>query len=113
MKIIKEPKNNSKINIYKMSKSPDIMGFRDISEDETVRVLDSMIYSEKSNDGNEVEILSLMTDKGIFAGNSGTVRRNYDDICDIVEGNEYIAHFKKGTSKNGREFIQFILDEVV
>lgn len=113
MNIIREPKNIDKMTIYKMTKSPDIKGFRDISEDETVKVTDSLIYSEVNSEGKEVEILSLLTDKGVFAGNSGTVRRNFDEIIDIVGTDEFIAHFKKGVSKNGREFIQLVLDEVV
>lgn len=98
-------KELTKKEIYQMTISPKIQKISD-NKGVVIDVAAYCFYSDEKNDGNTVDILSVMdADGSIYATNSPTFRDDFEKICEIMDGEDFSIEVISGTSKAGREFV--------
>ena len=105
MNIVKTNKELDKKDIYKMTLSPAIKRMRDCVGS-VIPVVNYCMYTDKKNDGTEMNILSIMDNDGVcYATNSPTFNRDFERIIDIMGDDTFEIEIISGTSKAGRDFI--------
>lgn len=103
--ITKTSKDLNKKELYQMTKSPKIQKMSD-NKGVVIDVAAYCFYTDEKNDGKSVDIVSIMDNDGaVYATNSPTFMSDFEDICDIMEGEDFSIEVISGTSKAGREFI--------
>ncbi|MBO5804237.1 MAG: hypothetical protein J6R25_04100 [Bacteroidales bacterium] len=109
MEIIKATEGLSKKDIYKMVNDPAIKKIKEGSGLE-VTLISYVRYMDTNNSGNEVDLLAINTDQGIFATNSKTFIEDFERIIEQLgePGDEWTGVIKiiEDISKNGRTFYQ-------
>lgn len=106
MTITKISKELNKKEQYKMTKDAGIKKMKDYVGS-SIDVYAFCIYTDfNSKDNKEVEVLSVMdADGSVYATNSATFKKDFLDIADLMEGEDFSIGVTSGTSKKGREFI--------
>lgn len=105
MTIIEKSRELSKKDFYMMTLSPAIKKMKD-SVGTVLDVDATVLYSDVNSDGKEVEVLSIMTKDGdVYATNSPTFKRDFQQIAELMAGEDYSIEVISGTSKADREFI--------
>lgn len=90
---------------YNLTFSPSIKKMRDIVGAQ-IDVSAFVMYEDVNSDGKEQEILSVMDADGtVYATNSPTFKKDFANICEIMDGEDFSIEVISGTSKAGREFI--------
>ena len=103
--IIKSNKELNKRESYKLTLDPAIKKMKDFIGVQ-IDVAAYYFYKYVNKDGNEVEVLSVMDkDGGVCATNSDTFKRDFMNIADLMDGDDYTIEVISGQSKAGREFI--------
>ena len=103
--IIKSNKELTKRESYKMTLDPAIKKMKDFIGVQ-IEVAAYCLYQDVNKDGKEVEVLSIMDkDGGVCATNSETFKRDFMNIAELMDGEEYTIKIISGQSKAGREFI--------
>lgn len=97
---------------YLMTIAPSIKSMKDV-EDNTVIAVDGLLTftDVKEDTGEEVEVLSIITpDKEVFSCQSKTFKRSLEDINNLMKGESFKIIKISGKTKNGRDYINCILD---
>lgn len=103
--IIKSNKELTKRESYKLTLDPAIKKMKDFIGVQ-IEVAAYCLYKDVNKDGKEVEVLSIMDkDGGVCATNSDTFKRDFMNIVDLMDGDDYAIEIISGQSKAGREFI--------
>lgn len=109
MNIERKNKDLTKKELYQMTLSPAIKRMRECVGN-IIPVANWCFYTDTKNDGNKMNILSIMDNDGVcYATNSSTFQRDFDFIIDIMENEAFEIEVISGTSKSGREFITCVL----
>lgn len=106
MTITKTSKELSKKDIYKLTLDPAMKKMKDFTGS-SIDVYAFCLYTDfNSKDNKEVEVLSVMDKDGtVFATNSPTFKKDFMNIAEIMENDDYSIGIISGTSNAGREFI--------
>lgn len=109
MEIIRKSKDFTTLELYNLTKSPEIQKMRD-EVGASITVTDYVVYSDINSKGEEQQILSVYDEmtKNTMATNSPTFIREFLAIVDMAESaNEKLNTIEviEGKSKAGREFI--------
>lgn len=106
MTIIKTSKELTKKEIYKLTLDPAMKKMKDFIGS-SIDVYAFCLYTDfNSKDNKEVEVLSVMDKDGsVFATNSPTFKKDFMNIAEIMEDDDYSIGVISGTSNAGREFI--------
>lgn len=107
MNIIEKSRENmSKKELYMMTRNSAIQKMRD-AEGQELSVKDWVKFEDTDSRTGEVqELISVMADSGeVYATNSATFIREFDEIVDIMEGEPFVIRVVGGQSKNGRHYI--------
>ncbi len=106
MTITKTSKELTKKEIYKLTLDPAMKKMKDFVGS-SIDVYAYCLYTDfNSKDDKEVEVLSVMDKDGsVFATNSPTFKKDFMNIAEIMENDEYSIEVISGTSNAGREFI--------
>ena len=104
MNIITTSREFKPAEVYKITKSNSIGKMTDC-KDELLTVTGYIKYADEKEDGSVVEILSLETSSGIYATNSATFIRTFEDIIDIMGDLPVDIKIGHDISKNGRNYI--------
>lgn len=103
--IIKSNKELTKRESYKLTIDPSIKRMKDFIGVQ-IDVSAYCFYKDVNKDGKEVEVLSIMDkDGGVCATNSETFKRDFMNIVELMDGEEFAIEVISGESKAGREFI--------
>ena len=103
--IIKSNKELTKRESYKLTLAPAIKKMKDFIGVQ-IEVAAYCLYKDVNKDGKEVEVLSIMDkDGGVCATNSDTFKRDFMNIANLMDGEDYAIEIISGQSKAGREFI--------
>ena len=109
MDIIRATEGLSKKEIYKMVNDPSIKKIKDGANEE-MTLISYVRYDDINNSGNEVQLLAINTDKGVYATNSKTFIEDFERILDQLgePGEEWtgVIRIIEDISKNGRTFYQ-------
>lgn len=102
----------TEIEKYLMTISPAIESMKNLPDGEKIPVKKYMIFQDvKQNTGEAVEILSILTpDNKVYSAQSGTVKRSFNDIVNIMGDKPFTIIKTSGKTKAGRDFINCILD---
>lgn len=106
MTITKTSKELTKKEIYKLTLDPAMKKMKDFVGS-SIDVYAFCLYTDfNTKDDKEVEVLSVMDKDGsVFATNSPTFKKDFMNIAEIMEDDEYSIEVISGTSNAGREFI--------
>lgn len=113
MKIINQSNPElTKVQLYKMTMDQSIEKMSNAPECE-LTCFEWVIFEDHNKKENkDVEILSILTECGVFATNSETFKIDFMNIVSLFEDSEdkqFIFKKIKGISKSGREFITLSL----
>ena len=106
MTITKTSKELNKKETYKMTLDAGIKKMRDYVGAQ-IDVQAYCLYTDfNDKDEKEVEVLSVMDEDGaVYATNSVTFKRDFMNIVNLMDGEDFSIGITSGTSKAGREFI--------
>lgn len=108
MTIIKANKELSKMELYKLTRSPEARPLKE-SVDQIIELENYIIYETEDKDGNTVKLVSFEDKSGaVFITNSSVVYKELNTLIDDF-GEINIIKVIKGTTKSGREFLNIIL----
>lgn len=102
----------NEIEKYLMTISPAIESMKNLLDGEKIPVKKYMLFEDvKENTGEAVEILSILTPHNkVYSAQSGTVKRSFKDIVNIMGDKPFTIIKTSGKTKAGRDFINCILD---
>lgn len=109
MQILKESREFSKIDKYRLTVSPDRRSYKDLEDGEVLHVKGYIAFVDTNAKDEETEILSLDCDEGVIITSSDIVKRSISDIADVMEGDEFPVKKISGISKAGRKFQDCVL----
>ena len=119
MKIIKtdiEDLNNNPVMLYKMTRGKSTISVNKLDDEQLDReysVLAYVLYEDVNNKGEDVEILSVLTEGGlVLAAQSKTFKDSFFDILDLVNGKKFGIRVDSGTSKSGRRYMDCELSSI-
>lgn len=100
----------NKKEIYKMTLSPAIKKLS-LAKGSIIAVECYCRYSDekldaKTGEMKTVDILSIMDKDGtVYATNSASLQKDFSNICDIMDGEDFEIEVISGVSKSDREYI--------
>lgn len=100
----KYPETMDKKTLYLLTKDPSVQSIKNLSDGTTFTVSAYLTYTDTNSRGEEVNILSLMTDQGPLACQSNTFKEQFLDIFEIFGLPVTISKIS-GMTKAGREYI--------
>lgn len=68
------------------------------------------LYEDVNAKGEVVEVLAIKTDGVVLSTVSATFKREFLDIVDIMDGDEFSIHVIRGVTRGGRTFYTCSLD---
>lgn len=110
MKILALSRDNIEaVDQYLLTISPSIESVKSIEDGTSIKVTDWCLF-EHTKENETTELLSFMTpEKKVYCCQSKTFKRSFFDIQSLMGG--YFTIIKtSGKSKNGRDFVNCILD---
>lgn len=109
MKIIETSRELTVREKYAMTKSPEAISIKDVSDQTKITVSAFLTFTDVDSKGDEHEMLSILTPENIaYVTQSETFKREFFDIADMMsDGGEESYTIKKlsGISKSGRPFV--------
>lgn len=110
MKIVKLSNDNiDAVEKYLLTVSPAIETVKNVEDGTSIKVSEWCLFEDEKN-GETTELLSFMTpDKAVFCCQSKTFKRSFFDIQSLM-GNNFTIIKTSGKTKNGRDFVNCILD---
>lgn len=101
----------NEVEKYLMTVAPSIISLKDVEDNEKITVSGILTFTDKKDNGEETEILSVITpDKKVYSCQSATFKRSLADISNIMGDKEFTIIKVSGETKAGRSFINCILD---
>lgn len=98
-------KSNDKRYVYKLTKARS-KAIKELNDGDILQVMGYCKYEDVNAKGETHNILCIMDEHGnIFSTISETFRNSFDDIVNIMDGEDFAITVVKGTSKAGRDFI--------
>lgn len=111
MEIKKASSELSKVEIYKMCKSPEVKSIGKEADNIVIDVAEWVLYEDPNHDGEIVEILSILDASGTaYACTSATFKRSFFEIAEIMGEDGFSIRKISGTTKAGRPYINCVLD---
>lgn len=100
---------NDPVFVYRMTRGKTTVSVNKLDDDQLDRdysVSAWLIYTDVNSKGEDVEILSVLTESGlVLAAQSKTFKESFFDIVDIVEDRPFSIRVLSGTSKSGRRYM--------
>ena len=110
---IKEKSENlSKIDLYKLTQSPELQVIKNLMDGEMIKVGGYCYYEDvKESTGEVADLLSIMdADTGVcYACQSATFKRSFEDIKNLMDGEQFTIKKLSGTTKSGRPYVNCAL----
>lgn len=100
---------NDPVFLYKMTRGKTTVSVNKLDDDQLdndFSVSAWLIYTDVNSRGEDVEILSVLTESGlVLAAQSKTFKESFFDIVDIVGDRPFSIRVLSGTSKSGRRYM--------
>ena len=100
---------NDPVFLYKMTRGKTTVSVNKLDDDQLdndFSVSAWLIYTDVNSRGEDVEILSVLTESGlVLAAQSKTFKESFFDIDDIVGDRPFSIRVLSGTSKSGRRYM--------
>ena len=109
--IKKASRDFNEVEKYLMTIAPSIVSVKNLEDNTKIEVDGYITFEDIKEDGETVEILSIITpDKRVYSCQSSTFKRSFNDIVHSMNGKAFSVLKISGTTRNGRDFINCILD---
>lgn len=109
--ILTSSREMTKIENYKMTMSPEINTLKDVADGTIIEVDAWLTFEETKEDGETVEILSILAKDGqTYSCQSITFKNSFADIDRIMSGDAYSIKKISGVTKAGRPYIDCVLN---
>lgn len=109
--ITERSKEFTPVEEYLMTVSPAIVSLKDVENDTHITVAGTLKFTDEKDNGDTSEILSIITpDNVVYSCQSATFKRSLKDIQSIMKDTVFTIIKTSGVTKNGREFINCVLD---
>lgn len=116
MNIIKSNFESTPMNMYAMTKSPEITSVSKLADGDVLEVRQWLFYEDLNSKDETVSLLSFQDENGaVYATQSDTFKSSFEEILDIIQstgGDDKTAFTIKkisGTAKSGRDYINCVL----
>ena len=116
MKIIKSNFETTPMDVYAMTKSPEITTVSKLADGEVLEVRNWIFYEDINSKEETVSLLYFRDENGcVYATQSDTFKGSFEEIIDIIQntggGDNTVFTIKKisGTAKSGRAYINCVL----
>lgn len=116
MKIIKANFEPSPMDLYAMTKSPEITTVNKLADGEVMEVHNWIFYEDINSKEETVSLLSFRDENNcVYTAQSDTFKDSFEEILDIIQstggGNSTVFTIKKisGVAKSGRDYINCVL----
>lgn len=110
MKEIKKSRELTKIEMYLMTQAPTTLSMKELDDNVSLPV-DAWLLFEKSDElGNTTELLAILSNSQAYVTQSGTFKKDFLQIADIMGEESYSIQKISGVTKAGREYIDCVLD---
>lgn len=116
MKIIKANFETSPMDVYTMTKSPEIMTVSELADGEVLEVHKWIFYEDINSKEETVSLLSFRDENDcVYVTQSDTFKGSFEEILDIIQntggGDNTVLTIKKisGIAKSGRDYINCVL----
>lgn len=109
MQILKESREFTKIDKYRLTVAPDRMSYKDLEDGEILHVHGYIAFVDTNAKDEETEILSLDCDEGVVITSSDIVKRSISDIESVIESDEFPIKKISGIAKSGRKYQDCVL----
>ena len=111
-----EDLENNPVMLYKLTRGKNTISVNKLDDDQldhAYSVDGYALYEDVNSKGEDVEILSVLTESGlVLAAQSGTFKKSFFDILDIVKGHDFSIKVDSGTTKSGRRYMDCELTSV-
>ena len=111
-----EDLENNPVMLYKMTRGKNTVSVNKMDDEQLDRdysVVGYALYADVNSKGEDVEILSLLTESGlILAAQSKTFKDSFFDILGMVGDRDFSIKVDSGTSKSGRRYMDCELTSV-
>lgn len=109
--IKKSDESMSKIDLYKLTQSPELQMLKKIEDETCIKVTKWCEFQDVKEDTGEItELLSIMDENGTcYTAQSSTFKRSFFDIVGIMEGEEFTIKKISGLTKAERPYINCVL----
>lgn len=111
MKILEMSREFTDVEQYLMTLSPAIESLKNVEDGTKICVDGTLLFEDTNNKGETNEIMTIITpDKKAYCCQSSTFKRSLTDIRNIMGDKKFTVIKTSGVTKNGRDFINCILD---
>lgn len=101
----------TEVEQYLMTLDRGIKSLKNVDDNTSIAVAGYLTFTDEKENGDSVDILSIITpDNEVFSCQSGTFKRSFDNITNIMHGKQFSIIKVSGTTKNGRPYIDCALD---
>lgn len=104
-----ESREFTKVQKYSLTSSPEIKKISDLEDGTVLHVKGFAIFDDTKDDGDVVEVMSLLCDEGVYSTNSDVFKRSLDDIETVMESDEFPIKKISGTTKSNRTYVNCCL----
>lgn len=112
LNIVSKSKELSKVEVYEMTMSPEILPLNKLPDDTELKPsLWAEFDKEDELNGESIRLLSIADaiSGNVYITQSATFIKDFKDICDLMDDEEYTVLKRTGESKAGRAFIYCVL----
>lgn len=110
MNIIRKSREVSKVELYRMTKSPEVTSLSKIADNTEIKVSAFLVYEDVKTTGEIATLLAILSDEGVaYACESQTFRTSFEEIAEIFDGEDFAIRKISGTTKAGRPYINCVL----
>lgn len=111
IKINTQSRDFTGVEQYLMTLDRGIKSLKDVEDNTSIAVDGYLTFTDEKENGDSVDILSIITpDNKVFTCQSATFKRSFDNIANIMHGEQFSVIKVSGTTKNGRPYIDCALD---
>lgn len=106
-----QSKDFTEVEKYLMTLDRGIRSLKDVEDNTSIPVAGYLTFTSEKENGDSVDILSIITPNNVvFACQSATFKRSFDNIFNIMHGKQFSVIKVSGTTKAGRPYIDCALD---
>lgn len=106
-----QSKDFTEVEQYLMTLDRSNESLKDVEDNTSIPVAGYLTFTDEKENGDSADILSIITpDNEVFACQSATFKRSFDNICNIMHGKQFSIIKLSGTTKAGRSYIDCALD---
>lgn len=112
LEITKRSREFTEIEEYVMTLDNGIVSMKDVEDGTVIKVSGYLFFNDTKADGSSVEMLSILGEDGnAYSTQSETFKTSFTNIAGVMKEKSFAIIKQSGTTKNGRPYVNCILDK--